>query len=240
MLHTFQLCRGSTFQSSKAWLSRGCPILNHKPQWKRVFSQVSGRKSGLHDQGWFPNIYLTANTSGLERSLGMALIWPRGLGKELPTLSPVGVHPLLTAILNKHCPALNTAQYLTLLGKSCSIQTLSITPVVSGRPSSALRSLLKLFQLSPILPSSSFSPCPLLHTKPTNFPFLCYIKIICKKSTTLSSGLSSIMRAYSHVAAVLISGARLFSAGTKCSQLFPVQGRWVAYQSHAFRGCGTV
>lgn len=127
-----------------------------------------------------------------------------------------------------------------LSGKSCSIQTLSIAPDVSGSPSSAPRSLLKLFKHSP-LPSLLLLPLPTSpHSKPNNFPFLCYIKIICRKSNTLSSGLSSISRAYSHIAAVLMPGAHLFSAGTKCSQLFPVQGRWAAYQSHAFRGCGTV
>lgn len=170
----------------------------------------------------------------------MAVIWPRGLGKELPTHSPVGVQPLLPVILNEHCPALNTAHYLTILGKSCSIQTLSRTPDVSGSPPSALRSLLKIFKHSP-LPSLLLLPLPTSpHSKPNNFPFLCYIKIIFRKPNTLSSGLSSISRACSHVAAVLLSGAHLFSAGTKCSQLFPELGRWVAYQSHTFRGCGTV
>lgn len=115
----------------------------------------------------------------------------------------------------------------------------SVWDFESGSPPSAPRSLLKLFKHSP-LPSLLLLPLPTTpHSKPNTFPFLCYIKIKCRKSSTLSSGLCSISRAYSHVAAELISGAHLFSAGTKCSQLFPVQGRWVAYQSHAFRSCGT-
>lgn len=107
-------------------LSQDCPILNHRPIGKTVSSQVAGRKN-LHDQGWFPNLYLIANTFGLERSLGMALTWPWGLGQELPTRSPVGVQPLVTVILNEHCPVLSTAHFLAILGKSCSIQTLSLS-----------------------------------------------------------------------------------------------------------------
>lgn len=218
---------------------RTAPSQTTNPYGRRSALRLLG-ENHLHDQGWSPNLYLTDNSFGLERSLGMALIWPWGPGKELHTHPPVGVQPLLTVILNEHCPALNTAHYLTILGKSCSMQTLSITPEVSGSPPSALRSLLKLFKHSP-LPSFLLLPLPTSpHSKPNNFPFLCYIKIICRKSNTLSSGLSGISRVNSHVAAVLISGAHLFSAGTKCSQLFPGQGRWVAYQSHAFRGCGTV
>lgn len=56
---------------------RGCPILNHEPIGKRVSSQVAGRKSSARS---IPNLYLTVNIFGLERSLGMALMWPRGLG----------------------------------------------------------------------------------------------------------------------------------------------------------------
>lgn len=33
---------------------------------------------------YLPNLYISANTSGLESTLGMALIWPQGLEKDLP------------------------------------------------------------------------------------------------------------------------------------------------------------
>lgn len=163
-----------------------------------------------------------------------------GLGKELPSSSALGEQPLLAVILNEPCPALNTAHYLAIIGQILLNSNTQHSSWCEWEPSSAPRSLLKLFKHSP-LPSLLLLPLPTSpHSKPNNFPFLCYIKIICRKSNTLSSGLSSISRVYSHVAAVLISGAHLFSAGTKCSQLFPVQGRWAAYQSRAFRGCGTV
>lgn len=146
---------------------------------------------------YFSNLYISTNTFGLERPLGMALIWPQGLGKEPPTRSPVGVQLLLTSILNEPCPAHNTTNYRTHWAKSCSIQTLSITPHVSGSPPPAPRSLLKLFKHFP-LPSLLLLLLLLTSplSTPNNFPFPCYIKIICRKSNTLSSGLSSISRAY--------------------------------------------
>lgn len=115
----------------------------------------------LHDQGWFPNFYLTANTFGLERSLGMALIWPRGLGKELPTSSPVGVQPLLTVILNEHCPALNTIwQYWANLAQFKHSAELLMWV---GDPHQHWGHYWSYLN-TPHSPPSSSSLCPLLHT----------------------------------------------------------------------------
>lgn len=48
------------------WDSWDCPVLIGKPVWKRV--------------------YVSPNTFGLERSLGMALMWPEGEGTRTPAL----------------------------------------------------------------------------------------------------------------------------------------------------------
>lgn len=149
-------------------------------------------KAGCH----FPNLYISATTFGLERSLETALIWPQGLGKEPPTCSPVGVQPLLTAIFNEHCSAHNITDYLTCQAKSYSIQTLSITSHVSGSPPSAPRSLMKLFKHFPLPSLLLLLPPTSPLSKSNNFPFPCYIKIICRKSNILPSGLSSIRSAY--------------------------------------------
>lgn len=203
VLHTCQprRCR-SSFQLSKAIGQHGphgTALSWFANSYGRGSAQIAGGKLSMHEQGWllFFKPHISTNAFGLERSLGMALIWPQGLGKEPPTRSPVGVQLLLTSILNEPCPAHNTTNYRTHWAKCCSIQTLSITPHVSGSPPPAPRSLLKLFKHSP-LPSLLLLLLLLTSplSKPNNFPFPCYIKIICRKSNILSSGLSSISRVY--------------------------------------------
>lgn len=89
VLHTCQPCRWrSPFQLSKAKGQHGPhgTALICKPIWRRISSEVAGRNLGIHEQGWllFSKPLYFSNFFGLERSLGTALIWPQGLGKEPP------------------------------------------------------------------------------------------------------------------------------------------------------------